>query len=93
MINWFISFVLISLISLVVSHRLFTAATEELIRGRSKLYIVVTLMLGLLVAAGTEWVLNTYPELWLTDGGVFMFLGYLALIAFWLIFRFVRPSH
>lgn len=60
---------------------------------RAKVYIVVTLMLGLLVAAGTEWVLKIYPELWLTDGGVFMFLGYLALIAFWLIFRFVRPSH
>lgn len=93
MINWFISFVLISLISLVISRRLFTAATEELIRGRSKLYIVVTLMLGLLVAAGTEWVLNTYPELRLTDGVVFMFLGYLALIVFWLVFRFVTPSH
>jgi hypothetical protein len=49
-------------------------------------------MLGLLVAAGTEWVLSIYPELWFTDASVFMFFGYLALIAFWLIFRFGRSS-
>jgi hypothetical protein len=92
MIKWFLAFIFLSGLGLSITRLLFPASTEKFVQGRYKLYIVTTLILAILVAAGTEWMLAKNLELPLLDYGVFLLFTYAAIVIFWMIFRFGRVS-
>ena len=90
MAKWFITFLIASLVSTVITQVFFPKQNQKLIKGRWKLLVITMLTFGFLVAYGTEWVLLHEPNIRLSDQGVFLSFVYIALPIWWLILRFTK---
>lgn len=91
MSEWFLLFTLMAMFAMTMTKIFNHVQYKNLFESRIKSAIIITIVVALLVAGITEWLLQRNGDSRFLDHTIFMFVSYLGALIWWLTLRFIRP--